>query len=268
MGCHTCWLSFFFIGITVVRTDGRVGGRSVYGHVITKFCRMGRLPHFLSYGARRAWSSSITTWSFIIISKVFVESHDCSPYSVHSVKAELESILPLIAIWQKSTYKLKLWRNTKKGTNIKGKTILFELQSSTDLKNFTDSTQSAKKKKVFEDKVFTNQEKNAIFPFHQYWKTNTCQDRNNFQGANYVNLHYGSKTLKFEDIVRLKVMLHETIRNNDLLAQQSVATLLWHCFERLQYCSNIAAQCCAKNRRCTSSRVKSSFGSGSLKGSS
>ena len=40
--------------------------------------------------------------------------------------------------------------------------------------------------------------------------------RNNFQGANYVNLHYGSKTLKFEDIVRLKVMLHETIRNNDL----------------------------------------------------
>ena len=73
-----------------------------------------------------------------------------------------------------------------------------------------------KEKKVFEDKVFTNQEKNVIFPFHQYWKTNTCQDGNNFQGANYVNLHYGSKTLKFEDIVRLKVMLHETIRNNDL----------------------------------------------------
>ena len=147
---------------------------------------------------------------------MFVESHDCSPYLVHSVEAEFESILPLIAVWQKSTYKLKLWRNTKKGTNIKGKTILSELQSSTDSKNFTDSTQSAKKKQVFEDKVFTNQEKSAIFPFHQYWKTNTCQDGNNFQGANYVNLHYGSKTLKFEDIVRLKVMLHETIRNNDL----------------------------------------------------
>ena len=40
---------------------------------------------------------------------------------------------------------------------MKAKTILFELQSSTDLKNFTDSTQSAKKKKVFKDKVFTNQ---------------------------------------------------------------------------------------------------------------
>ena len=40
--------------------------------------------------------------------------------------------------------------------------------------------------------------------------------RNNFQRANYVNLHYGSRTLKFEDIARLKVMLHVTIRNNDL----------------------------------------------------
>ena len=39
----------------VVQTDGRAGGQavvwSVYGHVITKFSRMGRLPHFFSYGA-------------------------------------------------------------------------------------------------------------------------------------------------------------------------------------------------------------------------
>ena len=34
------------IGFPVVRTDGRA-----YGHVITKFSWMGRLPHFLSYGA-------------------------------------------------------------------------------------------------------------------------------------------------------------------------------------------------------------------------
>ena len=41
-------------------------GRSVYGHMITKFSRMDRSPHFLSYGApptsgakRRAWSSAI-----------------------------------------------------------------------------------------------------------------------------------------------------------------------------------------------------------------
>ena len=40
--------------------------------------------------------------------------------------------------------------------------------------------------------------------------------RNNFQRANYVNLHDGSKTLKFEDIARLKVILHVTIRNKAL----------------------------------------------------
>ena len=37
--------------MSVVRTDGRAGGRSVYGHVITKFSRMGSLPHFFTHGA-------------------------------------------------------------------------------------------------------------------------------------------------------------------------------------------------------------------------
>ena len=32
-------------------TDGLSGGRAVYGHVITKFSRMGRLLHFLTHGA-------------------------------------------------------------------------------------------------------------------------------------------------------------------------------------------------------------------------
>ena len=35
----------------VVGMDGRSVGRSVYGHVITKFSRMGRLLHFLTHGA-------------------------------------------------------------------------------------------------------------------------------------------------------------------------------------------------------------------------
>ena len=38
-------IELFYIGMPVVRTDGRTGGRSVYGHVITKFSRMGSLPH-------------------------------------------------------------------------------------------------------------------------------------------------------------------------------------------------------------------------------
>ena len=40
-------------------------------------------------------------------------------------------------------------------------------------------------------------------------------------------------------------------------APHSVATMVRHCFERLQHCSNIAMLCCAKNRRCELSRVTS-----------
>ena len=43
-----------------------------------------------------------------------------------------------------------------------------------------------------------------------------------------------------------KVILHETIRNDDF--QRNTA---------LQHCSNIATLCCAKNRRCESSRATS-----------
>ena len=35
----------------VVRMDSLVGGRGVYGHMITKFSKMGRLLHFLTHGA-------------------------------------------------------------------------------------------------------------------------------------------------------------------------------------------------------------------------
>ena len=41
------------------------------------------------------------------------------------------------------------------------------------------------------------------------------------------------------------------------LTQHIISRLLRHCFEWLQHCSNIAALCCAKSRRCESSRVKS-----------
>ena len=41
----------FYIGMPVVRTDGRAVGRSEYGHVITKFSRIGSLPHFFTLGA-------------------------------------------------------------------------------------------------------------------------------------------------------------------------------------------------------------------------
>ena len=51
-------IELFYVGVPVVRTDDRSLVRLVYGHVITKFSQMGRLRHFLSYGALRAWSSA------------------------------------------------------------------------------------------------------------------------------------------------------------------------------------------------------------------
>ena len=43
-------IELFYIGIPVVR-QGRSGGRSVYGHAITKFSWMGSLSHFFTHGA-------------------------------------------------------------------------------------------------------------------------------------------------------------------------------------------------------------------------
>ena len=44
-------IELFYIGMPLVRMGGRAGGRSVNGDVITKFSRMGSLPHFLTDGA-------------------------------------------------------------------------------------------------------------------------------------------------------------------------------------------------------------------------
>ena len=47
LGCHT----FTLVCLWCRQTVARAGGQSVYGHVITKFCEMGRLLHFLTHGA-------------------------------------------------------------------------------------------------------------------------------------------------------------------------------------------------------------------------
>ena len=44
-------IKLFYIGMPVVRTDSRLVGRLMYGHAITKFSRMGSLPHLLTHGA-------------------------------------------------------------------------------------------------------------------------------------------------------------------------------------------------------------------------
>ena len=62
-------IELFYIGIPVVRTDSRAGGRSggrpVYGHVITNFSRMGSLPHFLTHGAPRHTRELRYNWPIV-----------------------------------------------------------------------------------------------------------------------------------------------------------------------------------------------------------
>ena len=75
MGSHTCWLSYFTlvclwcgwtVACSLARSIARSLDRSVYGHVITKFSGIDRLPHSLAMGlCPRArfmweWSSAIT----------------------------------------------------------------------------------------------------------------------------------------------------------------------------------------------------------------
>ena len=48
-------IELFYIGMSVVRTDGWLVGRT-YGHVITKISRMGRLHVFTFRRAKRSGS--------------------------------------------------------------------------------------------------------------------------------------------------------------------------------------------------------------------
>ena len=61
LGCHTCLLSYFTLAYLWC---GRTVGRA-YGHVITKFSRMGSLPHFLTHGTSRARAPLIMSVSLI-----------------------------------------------------------------------------------------------------------------------------------------------------------------------------------------------------------
>ena len=69
-------------------------------------------------------------------------------------------------------------------------------------------------------------------------------------------------------------MLHESVKHGTkgdvtrdnsqrrFLAQHSVAMLEQYCNYSKQCCNNVATLCCAKNRRCESSRVTSPYSQG------
>ena len=81
----------FYIGMLVVRTDGLW----VYGHVITKFSRMGRLPHFLAHGATLHESSSmipVPHFFFIPVNFAFNLPHYVTSYMHHTGKKESKKI--------------------------------------------------------------------------------------------------------------------------------------------------------------------------------
>ena len=64
-------IELFYIGMPVVRTDDRSGGRA-YGHVTTKMYRMQTLPNFLTHGAplRSRASSAIKKLHIFVCYKV------------------------------------------------------------------------------------------------------------------------------------------------------------------------------------------------------
>ena len=125
----------------------------------------------------------------------------------------------------------------KTSTNLKRKTIPFELQSSTDLKHFTASAQSAKKKHKCSWTKFSSTRKKCHFSFPSKLKEKYLSGIT-FKGL----ITYDGRCCTFQgDVTRGD-------SQQRLLAQHSVVTLLRHCFEWLQHCSNIAALCCPKNR--------------------
>ena len=96
----------------VVRTNGRSRACSVYSHVITKFSRMGRLPHFLSYGApptrgasRCALSSANKTFTsikFICFRSSFVSRIFFSDSAAHRYRPKCEIIFFYLLIYDSS----------------------------------------------------------------------------------------------------------------------------------------------------------------------
>ena len=79
-GLPYLFIELFHIGMPVVRTVAR----SMYGHVITKFSGMGRLPHFLSCGApstngasRHAWSSAKNSSAYHVYAHQYEKQITC-----------------------------------------------------------------------------------------------------------------------------------------------------------------------------------------------
>ena len=85
-------IELFYIGMPVVRTDGR----SVYGHVITKFSGMGRfiLPMVLRWRTLSARESSAITLlrDVILVNLVFHMCSHCLSMLITSAECEVKDL--------------------------------------------------------------------------------------------------------------------------------------------------------------------------------
>ena len=83
-------IELFYRGMPVVRTNGLSGGRPVYGHVITKFSRMGRLLHFVTHGAppTRFARESSANWYYLKVNEKKVYESKCKKNNSHLLKKE------------------------------------------------------------------------------------------------------------------------------------------------------------------------------------
>ena len=146
---------------------------------------------------------------------------------------------------------------------MKRKSVLFELQSSTGLKTSPIPRNLQRKIQKSSSTTFLKTRKKMPFSLSTNTERQTLLSRGQLRKSSLRK-----QNLKVWRYCTFEGDVTRDDSQQRPLAQQSVATLSPHCFERLQHCSNIPALCCAKNRRCESSRVKSRWGSGSLKGSS
>ena len=89
------------------------------------------------------------------------------------------------------------------------------------------------------------------FKLHRSFYSTSCNLSKlaNFSGIELYRTasKFRKRKRKLERLsITFKVMLHETIPNDDFYPQQSAAALLRHCFESFQHCSNVASLYCTK----------------------
>ena len=112
-------IELFYRGMPVVRTNGLSGGRSVYGHVINKFSRKGRLLHFLTHGvplarfARESSAKKVRTNAIVYNTALNVVKEGFHPLKEVSTKVKLFKTLNEKFLFHTIKSFLKIYKQQK-----------------------------------------------------------------------------------------------------------------------------------------------------------